>query len=232
MKKALPRFITFEGSDGCGKTTQLQLLANRLRERGEVITQTKALGGTGTDFMQNALRSVLLDPNFPGDDVESEERLFAIADTRNLKAMQKVLSSTKSIVLQDRGQLSHVVYCVAKGMTFEEISEYQDFMHRRYRDVANTYGTLNVVLLAESERMVMERVISRGQTVTPRLENLVMQKAVLGTLSSISQGNLPLVNTLLAQAVDNVFVTVAGNEDIPTVEAKILAALRSKGYDV
>ncbi|NDJ34305.1 MAG: dTMP kinase [Chloroflexi bacterium] len=39
-------FITFEGPDGSGKTTQITLLANRLRQQGHVICITREPGGT------------------------------------------------------------------------------------------------------------------------------------------------------------------------------------------
>src|SRR5437764_13282707 len=51
-------FITFEGLDGCGKSTQLERLAGKLRESGFPVTVTREPGGTATG---NKIRQLLLD---------------------------------------------------------------------------------------------------------------------------------------------------------------------------
>jgi len=51
-------FITFEGPDGGGKTTQLRLLAAALEEKGHTVCTTREPGGTS---IGNAVRNILLD---------------------------------------------------------------------------------------------------------------------------------------------------------------------------
>lgn len=53
------RFITFEGIEGCGKTTQLGLLADHLRRRGIEVVTTREPGGTP---LGERARDLLLDP--------------------------------------------------------------------------------------------------------------------------------------------------------------------------
>ena len=55
IKKGL--FITFEGIDGCGKTTQLELLDKYLRKKGYKTIQTLEPGGTD---IGKSLREILL----------------------------------------------------------------------------------------------------------------------------------------------------------------------------
>lgn len=57
MKKSF--FITFEGSDGCGKTTQSVLLIKKLKNMGYDVVHTREPGGT---VVAEVLRKILLNP--------------------------------------------------------------------------------------------------------------------------------------------------------------------------
>lgn len=57
-------FVSFEGGEGSGKSTQIQRLAARLRSRGETVLETREPGGTP---LAERVRALLLDPgNDPG----------------------------------------------------------------------------------------------------------------------------------------------------------------------
>jgi dTMP kinase len=57
------KFITFEGLDGCGKTTQLEKLATALRREGHAVVITREPGGTA---IGEKIRAVLLDSRTAG----------------------------------------------------------------------------------------------------------------------------------------------------------------------
>lgn len=63
MPRSRGKFITFEGLDGCGKTTQLNKLASALRRHGVDVVTTREPGGTP---IGEKIRSVLLDSRTAG----------------------------------------------------------------------------------------------------------------------------------------------------------------------
>ena len=68
--------ITFEGLDGSGKSTQMELLAEGLRERGYVVLVTREPGGT---VLGETIREILLDPRHHGIGAKAEALLYAAA---------------------------------------------------------------------------------------------------------------------------------------------------------
>ncbi len=67
------RFITFEGLDGCGKSTQLEKLAGALRQQGVDVVTTREPGGTE---IGERIRAVLLDSRTAGLDSHAEMALM------------------------------------------------------------------------------------------------------------------------------------------------------------
>jgi dTMP kinase len=75
VPKQSPRgkFITFEGLDGCGKSTQLEKLAAALRRRGIAVVTAREPGGT---VIGERIRAVLLDSRTAGLDPHAEMALM------------------------------------------------------------------------------------------------------------------------------------------------------------
>lgn len=91
-------FITFEGIDGCGKSTQLRLLASELRMRGLEVISTREPGGTP---LGKRLRTVLLDPQIEVDPL-AELLLFAADRAQHVRKLLRPAIESGSIVLSDR----------------------------------------------------------------------------------------------------------------------------------
>ena len=97
MKKGL--FITFEGTDGCGKTTQIELLKRYLEEKGYKVVLTREPGAKG---LGEKLREILL--NYDGDvSSNCESFLFLAVFIVTLFTIQVV--STTSLLLQSSKSL-------------------------------------------------------------------------------------------------------------------------------
>jgi dTMP kinase len=93
------KFITFEGLDGCGKSTQLERLAGVLRESGMAVTSTREPGGTATG---NKIRQLLLDTRTGKLDSMAELALMFASRAQHLSEIILPALSRDEIVLCDR----------------------------------------------------------------------------------------------------------------------------------
>jgi dTMP kinase len=113
-------FITFEGIDGCGKSTQLRLLASELRMRGHEVVSTREPGGTP---LGQGIRNVLLDPQMEVDPL-AELLLFAADRAQHVRTLLRPATESGSIVLSDRYADATAAYQGAgRNFTTEMISE-------------------------------------------------------------------------------------------------------------
>jgi len=92
-------FITLEGLDGCGKTTQLHLIEQWLSERGDRFVSTCEPGGTS--FGQN-IRRVLLDSRNVGMVPLAELLLFAADRAQHVEEFIRPKLAEGVIVISDR----------------------------------------------------------------------------------------------------------------------------------
>ena len=104
MEKGL--FITFEGIDGCGKTTQIELLKNHLEQKGYSVLLTREPGAKG---LGEKLREILL--NYDGEVSSNCESFLFLADrAQHIDTVIKPAIDKGIIVLCDRHTDSTVAY--------------------------------------------------------------------------------------------------------------------------
>lgn len=100
-------FVVFEGGEGAGKSTQEALLADALRARGLTVVQTREPGGTPAG---EAIRHVVLSPEFTGLDVRAEALLFAAARGEHADKVIRPALDRGDVVICDRYLDSSVAY--------------------------------------------------------------------------------------------------------------------------
>ncbi len=117
MKKGL--FITFEGADGCGKTTQLNLLAEYLKKQGYDVVVTREPGAKG---LGEKIREILL--NYDGVVSDRCEAFLFLADrAQNIDVIVNPAVSEGKIVLCDRHIDSTLAYQgYGRGQDIERIN--------------------------------------------------------------------------------------------------------------
>ena len=116
MSKGL--FITFEGGDGCGKTTQIKLLDEYLRSKGYETILTREPGSVG---LGEKLREILL--NYDGEVSSTAESFLFLADrAQHVDCIIKPALKNGIIVLCDRHIDSTVAYQgYGRGLNLEQI---------------------------------------------------------------------------------------------------------------
>ncbi len=113
MKKPVRRkakkgfFLTFEGGEGGGKTTQIAKLQQELQKRGKHVVVTREPGGSA---IANRIRAMILDPQMKG--LVSLAELFLYEASRAQHVADTILPALESgaVVICDRFADSSVVY--------------------------------------------------------------------------------------------------------------------------
>jgi dTMP kinase len=100
-------FITFEGSDGSGKSTQINLLSEYLVEKGKDALITREPGGTR---IGDKIRELLLDPSNSEMDDRTEMFLYAASRAQHVNEVIKPALESGKMVISDRFVDSSYVY--------------------------------------------------------------------------------------------------------------------------
>ena len=119
------KFITVEGTDGSGKSTQIDMLMKYLREKKADVIFTREPGGTA---ISEKIREIILDINNTGMTGMTEALLYAAARSQHLE--EKIIPAVNSgkIVICDRFVDSSIAYQgAARGLGTGRIMEINSF---------------------------------------------------------------------------------------------------------
>mgnify|MGYP000726671121 FL=1 len=156
-------FITFEGSEGCGKTTQIEALAKALEAQGKTVLITREPGGT---LIGEKIRNLLQDPSHKNDISDMTELLLFSASRAELitSRIQPALARGE-IVICDRFYDSTFVYQgLGRAIDMNIVEQLNQI----------TVGTLKpdlTILLDLDAKIGIERARSRQSGELDRIEN-------------------------------------------------------------
>ena len=115
------KLITFEGIDGCGKSTQMRLLGQYLTERGVAVVSTREPGGTE---LGRKVRSALLDGGAGSVEPLAELLLYAADRAQHVRRVILPALSLGKVVLSDRFYDATTVYQgYARGFDLELVNQ-------------------------------------------------------------------------------------------------------------
>lgn len=117
----MPLFISFEGPDGSGKSTQTRLLAAALRKRGLPVTETREPGGTP---LGESVRELLLSPSAPEATPLAMALLLSSARAQLVSQVIKPSLRRGDIVIADRYADSTTAYqCYGLGLDMNVVRQ-------------------------------------------------------------------------------------------------------------
>ena len=124
MANGMVMFITLEGIEGSGKTTQIPKIVSYLEERGHQCVVTREPGGTAVG---EKIRAILLDPDHTHLDAVTELLLYVADRAQHLKQIVRpAIESGKTVICDRYFDATTVYQGYARGLSLERI----DALHR------------------------------------------------------------------------------------------------------
>ena len=204
------RLITFEGLDGCGKTTQLEKAKDWLTEQGYDVLKTRQPGGTK---IGRQIRSILLDPEHEELQPESELLLYLSDRIQHIQETIIPAKATGKIVLCDRFHDSTVAYQgYGRGLNLNSIESV-------VAHCIKPYDPDLTILLNISPETVSLRLEQREEYA----EKDRLDLESLNFFKKTAQGF-----QVLAAAETERYVCLNGEQDIEVIHQEIVAVLQER----
>ena len=208
--KPAGKLISFEGSEGSGKSTQISRLAGRLQQSGREVVSTREPGGTE---IGEQIRNIIVH-NSKGDEMcpETELLLFTAARAQVVREVIAPALVRGAIVLSDRYLDSSTVYQgIGRNLAADPVSQINRFA------VGNVMPDLTLVIDVPTE-IGLARIRRRASDLPDRME-----RENIDFYKKIREGYL-----LLARGLPDRFVVVDGTQTEDVIEKKIWAVVKER----
>ena len=185
-------FITFEGIDGGGKTTQLKLAAKWLREQGYDVVESREPGGTP---LAEKVRELVLDPALPLT-TTTQTLLYLAARSEHVDKLLRPSVAAGKIVLCDRFNDSTLAYQgLSQGKTLPELA-----MLRSLCGFASEGLVPDLTLVFDGRpEVLVKRRVARGVSDRYELQGLDFQQALRDGFLALAKAELERIRVLDAE---------------------------------
>ena len=208
--KVQGKLISFEGSEGSGKSTQIAHLAARLQKLKRDVISVREPGGTE---IGEQIRNIIVH-NSKGDEMcaETELLLFTAARAQVVREVIAPAMMRGAIVLSDRFLDSSTVYQgIGRNLAADPVAQINRFA------VGNVMPDLTVVIDVPTE-VSLARLRQRASDLPDRME-----RENIDFYNKIRTGYL-----VLAKGMPERFVVIDGTKDEASIEKKVWAAVKER----
>jgi dTMP kinase len=204
-QKPSGKMISFEGSEGSGKSTQIARLASRLQKLGYDVVTVREPGGTE---IGEQIRNIIVH-NSKGDEMcaETELLLFTAARAQLVREVIAPALTRGALVLSDRFLDSSTVYQgIGRNLAMDPVQQINRFA------VGNVMPDLTLVIDVPME-VSLARIRQRASDIPDRME-----RENIGFYKKIREGYL-----VLAKSMPERLAVIDGAKTEDVIEKKIWA---------
>ena len=209
-QKTCGKLISFEGSEGSGKSTQIALLAAHFQQTQREVLTTREPGGTE---IGEQIRNIIVH-NSKGDEMcaETELLLFTAARAQLVREVIAPAIMRGAIVLSDRFLDSSTVYQgIARNLAADPVAQINRFA------VGNVMPDLTVVIDVPTE-VSLARLKQRASGLPDRME-----RENVDFYTKVREGYL-----VLAQGMPERFLVVDGTKSADLIAKKIWTEVQAR----
>ena len=202
--------ISFEGSEGSGKSTQIARLAKRLQEHGRDVLSTREPGGTE---IGEQIRNIIVH-NSKGDEMCAETELLLFAAARAQLVRENIAPALLrgAIVLSDRFLDSSTVYQgIGRNLAMGPVNQINRFA------VGNVMPDITVVIDVPTD-VSLARIRQRASDLPDRME-----RENIDFYEKVREGYL-----VLAKGMPERFIVIDGTKSEDAIEKQIWTELEKR----